>query len=564
MHKKNGWRAGLAGLVLWCATTVAHAQYLGLYLSPPGEQNTTRANAIVEPFEGNAGQLGTNGQLAMGNYTTRNQSAKRASADQFGGAGGRGNYLAVSGDTVTITMTGQQKYLGFWWSAGDATNQITFYDDANNLLASFSTQTLMTFLDQQAAPSWVTAIDGNQYPKAAYYGNPNAPLGRNSTEPYAYMNLILEGTNLLFGKVEITGDNFELDNFAVVREVDVSTTWVDLNRLPLAPTAPGIGVGPNTIYTPYNTSIEATQNTQALKNHSRPNPPSSYYQIEQTPQHGVLALTNASLGEYIYTPRTGFVGKDQFTYQLCEPDNDCLSAVVTVLVAPQAADDHYVTPKNTPLSRSLVGNDHIAPDSTYTLVDPQQSSQVQLHPDGRFTFTLSPDWRGTFTFAYRVCLPAPDATVCDTAQATIDVVEPAAPALDGTPLITQPPEVGTSVSGSYQYKVTDGTPEGNSLLEWRIGRSNNPNNARPVARTPSYTPQNGEQGQYLFLCVTPVNSLNAPGSVVCSSGQAIRHWQASSSPIPGNVHAVPGLSAWVQGLLAALLLGLGALRMRRL
>ena len=361
MKTKNGWRAGVTGMVLWCAATAAHAQYLGLYLSPPGEQTTNRPHAVVETFEGIAGTLGTSGALAMGTYTTDNQNARRASADDFGGAGGAGHYLAVSGDKVTITMTGEQKYLGFWWSAGDATNHITFYDNANNLLASFSTQTLMTFLDLSSGPDKVTAIDGKQYRKLAYYGNPNAPSGRNTKEPYAYMNLILEGTPLLFGKVEITGTLFELDNFAVVPAVEVSTKWIDLNQMPLAATAPGIGVNPRTIYTRPGQPTTDTTTTHTLSSHSK-SEPGDTYGLAKRPQQGHVQITDASTGAYIYTPRPGFVGEDHFDYQLCEGSTShCVTATITVVVAPQAHDDNYTTAQNTAVQSTLADNDHIYP-----------------------------------------------------------------------------------------------------------------------------------------------------------------------------------------------------------
>ena len=562
MKTKNWWSAGATVVTLWCAATAAHAQYLGLYLSPPGEQNTTRPHAVVETFDGPVGTLGSSGSLTVGTYTTDNQKARRTSADVFGGAGDTGNYLAVSGDKITITMTGEQKYLGFWWSAGDDSNYITFYDNANNLLASFSTQTLMTFLNQQAEPSWVTAIDGKQYPKMAYYGNPNPPSGRHTKEPYAYINLILQGTPLLFGKVEISGKNFELDNFAVVSSVEVNPQWVELSQIPLAPTAPGIGVNPYTIYTrPGQPTTADTTTTQTLGSHSK-SAPGDTYGLATLPQHGHVQMTDASTGAYIYTPPSGFAGEDHFNYQLCEGStSQCVTATITVVVAPQANNDNYTTAQNTAVQSTLADNDHIYPRSTYTLVDAGQSSHVALQPDGSFTFTPDTNWIGPFTFDYQVCLPAPYDTQCDTATATIRVVSPAAPAVAAPPTLAQPPLIDTPVTGSYQYVAPDGTPEGASLLEWRTGSSSNPDLAQPVAQSLSYTPPAGEQGKLLFLCVTPITIQGTPGNTLCSVGQRIR--AAALLAGPAATHAIPSLNTWVQCLLAALVLVLGGMHLRR-
>ena len=56
-----------------------------------------------------------------------------SSADNFGGAGGKGNYMTVDNskndavNPTTLTLTAPQRYFGFWWSAGDAKDVISFY-----------------------------------------------------------------------------------------------------------------------------------------------------------------------------------------------------------------------------------------------------------------------------------------------------------------------------------------------------------------------------------------------------------------------------------------------------
>lgn len=179
----------LLGAAALFASNSVSAQSLGLFLSPPGEQNTTRAGAIVEGFSGATGAIGATGNFAVGAWSGVTGTVNRAAANSFGGAGGTGSYLGLSnGSQVSVTLTGDRKYVGFWWSAGNTGNTIEFYDDTNNLLATFTTNSLTTLL---SGGGNITAINGNQYAKAAYFGNPNPPSGRNTGEAYGYVNLLL-------------------------------------------------------------------------------------------------------------------------------------------------------------------------------------------------------------------------------------------------------------------------------------------------------------------------------------------------------------------------------------
>ncbi len=164
-----------AGSMLWGASS--SAQSLGMYLSPPGEQNTTRSGALVETFTGAPGSLGASGTFAVGSYTATGGS--RSNASQYGGAGGTGQFIGGFGSgEVSVTVVGDRKYVGFWWSAGDGSNQIDFYDDSDNLLATVTTASLTALL---SGGGTVTAINGSQYAKAAYFGNPNSAFaGQNS------------------------------------------------------------------------------------------------------------------------------------------------------------------------------------------------------------------------------------------------------------------------------------------------------------------------------------------------------------------------------------------------
>ena len=68
----------------------------------------------------------------------------------------------------------------------------------------------------------------------------------------------------------------------------------------------------------------------------------------------------ASGGSITYTPRTGYAGTDSFRYRVTDGTLQSEWATVTVTVIdgpPVAGDDSVSTPKNTPVTVSVLGND---------------------------------------------------------------------------------------------------------------------------------------------------------------------------------------------------------------
>ena len=102
------------------------------------------------------------------------------SADQYGGAGGAGKYPVAFAATpyqvsLTTTLATGINYFGFWLSALDAGNQVSFYN-GNTLVYNFTPTNLINALGSCSSSN-------------AYCGNPNAPyLGKNSGQLYAFVN----------------------------------------------------------------------------------------------------------------------------------------------------------------------------------------------------------------------------------------------------------------------------------------------------------------------------------------------------------------------------------------
>lgn len=183
-----------------------------------GSQSSTVANVTTENFDSfKAGRYQTL-TTAVGTLTSPNMQI--VSSDQYGGAGGQGNYFSIgaqSGATsATLLLNGAQAYFGFWWSAADHENKITFLSHGS-VVAGFDASTAIGSLG------------------SSYLGNPNGNPSNppDAGEKFAYLNVI--GTNgSTFDEVDFsnlsTGTGFESDNWSV-------------RGTPLTPTYPGTPIG---------------------------------------------------------------------------------------------------------------------------------------------------------------------------------------------------------------------------------------------------------------------------------------------------------------------------------
>lgn len=189
----------IAGTLL--ATLSATPAFAGITftLEGAGAQETSLTGDIfTEDFESMS--LGTSNNVSFANGLGTMNTAKIEGANRYGGADGVGNYLRGGS---SITFNEAQSYMGFWWSAGDGSNSIELFDDADESLGFYSTSLVSDFIDGLSEDE-----------KVAYSGNPNENfLGQNSHEYYSYLNFFgTEGTKIK--RVELLGGNFESDNFS--------------------------------------------------------------------------------------------------------------------------------------------------------------------------------------------------------------------------------------------------------------------------------------------------------------------------------------------------------------
>jgi hypothetical protein len=196
---------------------VLRATSISVYLSAPSAQATFVGAATTETFDtATAGTYQTYASV-IGTYgITGQDSFVIQGADQFGGASGS-QYMtfgAQSGNAnpIDLALTTPADYFGFWWSAGDANNGLTFYS-GTTAIGRFSTATILSLLQ----PTTVTAVDGTVYQSSQYFGNPNNSA-QDTGEHFAYVNFLVNGgtvTNIVFDNSSSTGTGFESDNHSV-------------------------------------------------------------------------------------------------------------------------------------------------------------------------------------------------------------------------------------------------------------------------------------------------------------------------------------------------------------
>lgn len=128
-------------------------------------------------------------------------------ANEYGGAGGSGNFLGIGNEQGDITsipaylyFSRPQSYVGLWWSAADSENVLSFYN-GSTLLGSFTEASLTSTLGSLGA----------------YNGNPNG-TSEDPSQPFIYLNFTDAGgptiTSVEFNNG--TGTAFELDNISIL------------------------------------------------------------------------------------------------------------------------------------------------------------------------------------------------------------------------------------------------------------------------------------------------------------------------------------------------------------
>ena len=285
-------------------------------------------------------------------------------ANQWGGANGskfitQENISSIR--SYTFTVGEEQKYFGFWWSAGDPYNQITFKNNGE-AVAVFETEDLVDFIESSGVEN-----------TADYYGNP-AYSGSDTghlNEPFAFVNVFFKKgayDEIVVATLTEGGSAFESDNHTFSpydQEIRGSV-------LPGATTPAGIN---DLIVTDEDNATTAN----ILNNDINPNQDIEITKITIngedydlgetiTLASGAL-LTVTSDGQTTFDPDNNFedftIGNshtDQFSYTIEDSEGNTDSAEVTLRVqgvadAPVAINDSHTTDEDTKKWMMVLQND---------------------------------------------------------------------------------------------------------------------------------------------------------------------------------------------------------------
>ncbi|MGI9647614.1 MAG: tandem-95 repeat protein [Acidimicrobiia bacterium] len=136
----------------------------------------------------------------------------------------------------------------------------------------------------------------------------------------------------------------------------------------------------------------------------------SLVSIVSGPSHGSAVLSAG--GTLTYTPDPEFAGVDTITYQACNLDGDCVTAVLSITVTP--VNDPPGLPvlpisldEDTATTIDILGSvtdpDGDPAAASVTLVGVAAEGLILANGDGTFDYTPPPDFFGTDSFTVQIC-----------------------------------------------------------------------------------------------------------------------------------------------------------------
>jgi hypothetical protein len=340
---------------------------LTVTIEAPGVQSTLApSGTYVVDFNNQSGTAGFNKTNGTATYTYGGDLAIK-SQDQWGGANGSKYITQNNGKTSFNVKTNQdQKYFGFWWSAGDAANKIIFKNDGQDV-AIFETKDLTSFINSSAISNTV---------RAAYKGNPNCASGSptptpcgsstgHKAEPFAYVNVYFNDEaydEVVIQTLTTTGAKFESDNhtFSTVKP---PVTGVNVPQLATAmpdllSTSEDSGTSGNVITNDLGVNLSVTKVNDVTTNVGN----------QVTLASGALVTLNSN-GTFTYNPNSKFeslnpnqTATDTFSYTVRDNQNNISTATVSMTINgaadnPEAANDSVSTDEDTVIWISVLQND---------------------------------------------------------------------------------------------------------------------------------------------------------------------------------------------------------------
>ncbi|GLR16976.1 Ig-like domain-containing protein [Portibacter lacus] len=158
----------------------------------------------------------------------------------------------------------------------------------------------------------------------------------------------------------------------------------------------------------------------------------SVTQVVTQPTNGTITIDPN--GDFVYTPNSGFVGKDKVEYEICDDGtpSECDNAILTIVVTETDGeneiycnDDSGMGWSNSSINIPVLENDTDPEGDTPTIPEiisgPSNGTAV-VNADSTITYTPGNDYSGNDELVYRICDDL-EPTVCDTATVYFTVFE---------------------------------------------------------------------------------------------------------------------------------------------
>lgn len=131
------------------------------------------------------------------------------------------------------------------------------------------------------------------------------------------------------------------------------------------------------------------------------------YSVTTPPSAGSINMS--SNGSYVFNPPANQSGNYTFTYQVCDSQNACASATVTITIqpvndAPTAVADVFTTTEDNVLSGTVANDTDIdSPSLTYSYLSGLANGSIEMNSDGSFMYYPNENWSGVENATYAVC-----------------------------------------------------------------------------------------------------------------------------------------------------------------
>ncbi|MDV7007610.1 Ig-like domain-containing protein, partial [Dickeya solani] len=233
-----------------------------------------------------------------------------------------------------------------------------------------------------------------------------------------------------------------------------------------------------------------------------------------TPSHGTVVID--STGNAVYTPNSGYLGNDSFTYTVTSNGTtETTTVTIHINTPPVANPDSATTPEDTSVTVNVLANDTDADGNTLTVTSASAGhGTVVINANGTLTYTPAANYNGSDTITYKIS-DGLGASATGTVTVTITPVNDAPVAVNDTATTAEDTPVTVNVLAN------DSDVDGDTLTVTAASaghgtvviNANGTLTYTPAANyngsdTISYTVSDGQGGTstaIVAVTVTPVN-----------------------------------------------------------